>query len=207
MNPLPIVLLVALGLVPAVVDARAVDTVVAAPAPASLGLPPLEPVQGELRGARLLHQADWLRVQFLAPGQRGAVEAALSALKVSGAPGPGALGGVPLVPLPDALERLAARLGVTPGPAPVVVAEGQVLGRLAQGFSLPVGRGAWLYGYTGPRGLLALGAVLEEGADSQALMGAFLALNREHGLLLVDWPQRLLLLGADAKGQVQGWRP
>ncbi|WP_205894892.1 hypothetical protein, partial [Metapseudomonas otitidis] len=100
-----------------------------------------------------------------------------------------------------------ARLGVTPGPAPVVVAEGQVLGRLAQGFSLPVGRGAWLYGYTGPRGLLALGAVLEEGADSQALMGAFLALNREHGLLLVDWPQRLLLIGADAKGQVQGWRP
>lgn len=207
MNPLPIVLLVALGLVPAVADARPVDSVAALPAPASLGLPPLEPVQGDLRGARLLHQADWLRVQFLAPGQRGAAEAALSALKASGAPGPVALDGAPLVPLPDALERLAGRFGVTPGPAPVVVAEGQVLGRLAQGFSLPVGRGAWLYGYTGPRGLLALGAVLEEGADSQALMGAFLALNREHGLLLVDWPQRLLLLGADAKGQVQGWRP
>ncbi|WP_165674387.1 hypothetical protein [Metapseudomonas otitidis] len=207
MNPLPIVLLVALGLVPAVADAHSVDTVVASPAPASLGLPPLEPVQGDLRGARLLHQADWLRVQFLAPGQRGAAEAALSALKASGTPGPGVLGSVPLVPLPDALERLAARLGVTPGPAPVIVAEGQMLGRLAQGFSLPVGRGAWLYGYTGPRGLLALGAVLEDGADSQALMGAFLALNREHGLLLVDWPQRLLLIGADAKGQVQGWRP
>lgn len=144
MNPLPIVLLVALGLVTAVADARPVDSVAASPAPASLGLPPLEPVQGDLRGARLLHQADWLRVQFLAPGQRGAAEAALSALKASRAPGPVALDGAPLVPLPDALERLAGRFGVTPGPAPVVVAEGQVLGRLVQGFSLPVGRGAWL---------------------------------------------------------------
>lgn len=81
------------------------------------------------------------------------------------------------------------------------------VGRVANGFSLPLGGGAALYGLRGADGIAVLGAELGEGSDNAAVTRAFAALNARHGLIAVDWRSHIILTRVAADGTIAVWRP
>jgi hypothetical protein len=114
----------------------------------------------------------------------------------------------PVVAGSAALDTLAKDLGVAVKPGPVVnQGPNHILGRVAHGFSLPVGRGVVLYGFSDATGVPVLGASVQEGAEDDALSNAFVKLHARHNLILVDWRSHLLLSGIAKDGSFITWRP
>jgi hypothetical protein len=111
------------------------------------------------------------------------------------------LGGV------DALQRLEGLMKSNSGDAPVLHSTSSLTGRVAHGFSMSLGGNIWMYGYASDQGLPVLAASVGQNPDDQLLVSAFTKLHREARLILVDWKQQLVLVGVDASGQIEVWRP
>lgn len=106
-----------------------------------------------------------------------------------------------------ALKTLANTLKADVRAAPVLFhGTNVVVGRIARGFTLPLGRGASLYGVCDESGIVVLAADLNN-ADDQLLSRAFMTLNQAHGFLLVDWRSQMLLESVSDDRQIILWRP
>jgi len=113
----------------------------------------------------------------------------------------------PVLPGAHALETLAKTLKTDVRAAPVLFyGANVVVGRIAHGFTLPLGRGASLYGVCDASGIVVLAADLNK-ADDKLLSHAFITLNEAHGLLLVDWRSQMLLESVSDERQIILWRP
>jgi hypothetical protein len=82
-----------------------------------------------------------------------------------------------------------------------------LVGRVAHGFTIPLGGGVALYGFHDDAGIPVLGASVGSGGDDQALVRAFTKLSATHGLILVDCRAQMLLVGVESGGDIKAWRP
>ncbi|SFL33031.1 hypothetical protein [Lysobacter sp. cf310] len=107
----------------------------------------------------------------------------------------------------DALQVLASVFETRPGRAPILTAARQPLGQVKGGFSVAIAPKIWLYGLRDEDGLGVLAVLLDSGADDFTLTRAFIALHQQHGLILVDWRQQMLLAGVQPDGDIEVWSP
>ena len=181
---------------------------------------PVTPLKGKAGATdAVFHEDDWRQIEFFPASREQEIRQALMALaafeREQKVPGGGwkkvyvrKLPAQPVVIGAAALGTLAKDLGVAVKPGPVVnQGPDTILGRVAHGFSLPVGRGVALYGFSDASGVPVLGAHVEEGAEDDALTNAFVKLNAKHHLILVDWRAHLLLSGIAKDGSFISWRP
>jgi len=181
---------------------------------------PVAPLKGKASATEIaFHEDDWRQIEFFPASREQEIKQALMALaafeREQRAPSGGwkkvyarKLPAQPVVAGAAALGTLAKDLGVAVQPGPVIhQGPDKILGRVAHGFSLPVGRGVALYGFSDASGVPVLGARVEEGAEDDALTNAFVKLNAKHHLILVDWRAHLLLSGIAKDGSFISWRP
>ncbi len=107
----------------------------------------------------------------------------------------------------DATKKLEVTVGAARSRAPVITAASKPAGRVKNGFTIPLGGNVSLYGVETPAGISVLGASVGEKPDDSKLARAFMQLNGRYGLILVDWRSQMILHGANARGQVESWRP
>lgn len=107
----------------------------------------------------------------------------------------------------DASTKVAATTGSMLQKPPVLIAVGQLVGEVKDGFTVPLGGNIALYGVVSPTGVSSLAASVGEKPDDVKLTQAFSKLNAAYGLILVDWRSMLLLLGTSARGQIDVWQP
>jgi hypothetical protein len=107
----------------------------------------------------------------------------------------------------DAVTQLARLVGGEIGPATILFSSSSVSGRVKSGFTIHVGTGVELYGYTQGEGVPVLAASVGPNPDDQSLVRAFTKLNASFGLVLVDWKSQFILLGTTPEGKVQAWQP
>ena len=181
---------------------------------------PIAPLKGKAGATDVtFHEDDWRQIEFFPASREQEIRQALMALaafeREQRAPGGGwkkvyvrTLPAQPVIAGTAAPDTLAKDLGVAVQPGPVVNrGPDRILGRVAHGFSLPVGRGVALYGFSDASGVPVLGAQTEDGAEDDALAHAFAKLNAKHHLILVDWRAHLLLIGIAKDGSFISWRP
>lgn len=180
--------------------------------------PPLSSFVGEPSDADVIfHEDDWRQLEFFAAVQLPTIQATLTELKAFEAQNRVQSGWrqIYVRRLPsahvlvgdDAVNSLASVIGTRAEPGPVIFhGAGSIDGRVQDGFSLRLGAGAALYGFSDGAGIPVLGAFLQN-ADDQLLTNAFLTLNRRHGLVLVDWRAQLVVMSVETNGQVAIWRP
>ena len=180
---------------------------------------PLEALTGKVAPDDFVfHEDDWRQIEFFPASRQGDVEKKLSELAVfekAHRRGSGwdkiyirRFDAIPVLSGRAALDALAADLGVPVRPAPVLH-DGNyaVTGRVARGFSLPLGHNVALYGFQDSTGIAVLGASVQSDSDDPALSRAFATLNVGHHLILVDWRARVILAGVAADGNFKIWRP
>ncbi|MBV9993153.1 MAG: hypothetical protein JOZ72_17910 [Alphaproteobacteria bacterium] len=175
---------------------------------------PLEPMAGPPGEADLVfHEDDWRQIEFLAHDRRDEIARKLTSLKAFEARNRVAggyreifereLDARPVLAGPAAM--LGCMFGAAAGPGPVLFhGGGEVAGRVADAFSLPLAGKVWLYGM---HDLSVLGAAMPPGADNEVLARAFMTLSKSHGLILVDWRAQMLLLKVADEGNLEVWRP
>lgn len=106
-----------------------------------------------------------------------------------------------------AVASVAGELGADVGAGPVLFTGAALVGRVARGFTLPLGSGVVLYGFQDDEGIPVLGAFVASGGDDQALVRAFTKLSTSHELVLVDWRAQMLLVGVETDGNIKAFRP
>ena len=78
---------------------------------------------------------------------------------------------------------------------------------MKNGFSLALGGNVTLYGYRDAQGVPILGAIIGRNPDDAKLTTAFMKLNADRGLILVDWRAQLVLVSVASSGQIETWQP
>jgi len=114
---------------------------------------------------------------------------------------------VPVLSGVDATHQLEVLLGAKTGAAPMLFSSGSVSGSVKNGFSLPLGGNVTLYGCSDAQGIPILGAIIGKNPDDSKLTKAFMKVNSDRGLILVDWRAQLVLVSVSSSGQVEAWQP
>lgn len=179
---------------------------------------PLEQLEGPpSKDALVLHEDDWCQVEFLPRDRLVALQRIFQeykAFELANRTNHGwrnvyvrKLQRTPLITGADALHRLESLLGIGTGPAPILHSSGTIIGRPVNGFSIELGGTITLYGYTTMDGIPVLAASVGPQPDDRLLTNAFLKLHHDAGLILVDWKQQFVLMGASTSGEIKVWRP
>jgi hypothetical protein len=107
-----------------------------------------------------------------------------------------------------ALGKLERQLGVHALAGPVLFAGSRnILGRVANGFALPLGGKVSLYGFQDSTGIPVLGANIAAGGNDQILTRAFSTVSTGERVILVDWRAQMVLISVTPDGQIEAWRP
>lgn len=163
------------------------------------------------------HEDDWSQLEFFPKSQLPIIQRLLSEYKSFEEQNREQYGWrsiylrkierVPVVSGIHAASDLAGTLGASLATAPVLYSTGAITGRVASGFSVPLGGNVTLYGYSTNSGIPVLGALVGENPDDHKLTQAFSVLHEKYGLFLVDWRQQLLISGQESDGYLTVWRP
>ena len=179
-------------------------------------LAPLLPVTEQPTEADFfLHEDDWEQMEFFSADRADEVQAVLSEYHLFEAAHRAESGWrkaylrtlARSTVLPLSVSELAAALGGSIGPAPLLHYANTLSGQVQDGFSLALGGNVSLYGFSDAEGIPVLGVSMGPEADNARLIAAFVQLHASHGLILVDWRSQMLLRAANAAGQLDIWRP
>lgn len=180
---------------------------------------PVEESTGKIApGDLAFHEDDWRQIEFFPASREAEIRRTLAELLLfekAHQKGDGwdkiylrKLDVMPVLSGSDARDALLAELGETARPAPILFyGDNVVVGRVAHGFSVPIGRSVALYGFQDSTGIPVLGASVQPGSDDLALTRVFAKLSASHHLIMVDWRQHLLLLGVAPGGDFEIWHP
>jgi hypothetical protein len=180
--------------------------------------PIVEPIGEVISTDLAFHEDGWRQIEFFSEGRREEVRKALSELKLfekAYRVGNGYWTGIyqrelspaPILEKEQTPETLALLLAAIVGRAPILFyGQGVVVGRITNGFTILLGRGASLYGVRDATGISILAADLQN-ADDQVLWSAFMELNKAYGLLMVDWRAQRVCESVAKDGQIVFWRP
>lgn len=178
----------------------------------------LEPVHiAPSNGDLVFHEDEWSQVEFFPRSQLGEVQRLLKEYK----PFERAqrvqngwrevyvrrIRRVPVLSGADATHQLEVLLGAKAGAAPMLFSSGTVSGSVKSGFSLPLGGNVTLYGYQDSQGIPILGAIIGSNPDDSKLTKAFMRLNSDRDLILVDWRAQFVLVSVSSSGQIEAWQP
>ncbi|MBI3439600.1 MAG: hypothetical protein HY054_13305, partial [Proteobacteria bacterium] len=178
----------------------------------------LDPVlRAPSSGDVVFHEDEWRQLEFFSQARLEEIQAKLRELNTFEAAHRvqsgwtqayvRTLATAPVLSGADAAATLAHAMGSSLGPAPILfTGANSITGRVRNGFTVPIGHHAWLYGFHDNTGIPVLGATLQN-ADDQLLTSAFSRLHRSNRLLLVDWQSQMLLTGVTANGQIEVWSP
>jgi hypothetical protein len=166
----------------------------------------------------VFHEDDWRQVEFFPRARASEMQEKLTELKAFEAANRAQSGwrrvyvrtlvDTPVISGPLAIDRLARTLGAPVGGAPLLFQSPNILvGRISNGFSVPVGDGVSLYGFSNASGIAVLGADLRPGSDHGRLSDVFRTLSRSDDLVLVDWRSQMMLLSLTSDGQLLIWEP
>lgn len=178
----------------------------------------LEPVHRQPSGSDFVfHEDEWAQVEFLPRAQLGEVQRILKEYKPFERANRVQHGWrevyvrkvhrTPVLSGANAKHQLESLLGAKVGSAPMLFSGGSVSGSVRNGFSLPLGGNVTLYGFSDWQGIPVLGAIIGKDPDDSKLTKAFMKLNTERGLILVDWRAQLVLVSVSSSGQVDVWQP
>jgi len=180
---------------------------------------PLEPFSGKAgRQDLIFHEDEWRQIEFFPKERLGEIERKLTELKSFEKAHRKSVGwdkiyvrtlaAAPVLAGGGALRSLEKTLGSKAVGAPIVyTGTHTIVGRVAGGFSLPLGGRVSLYGFRDGTGVPVLGADLNAPADNQVLMRVFSKLNARDHLILVDWRAETALISVSADGQVSVFAP
>jgi hypothetical protein len=163
-----------------------------------------------------MHEDDWRQLEFYANSRRTEIERLLRELKIfekqhRKGSGWDAIFVRKLPPAPalrgsDALHGLSDKLNAVPRAGPILFyGSTTITGRVANGFSIEISKGLFLYGVSAANGIEVLGAAVD-GGDLE-LTKVFSTLNKSDGLILVDWRSQMLITGVAADGNLIVWKP
>ena len=178
----------------------------------------LEPMDRATNGKDLaFHEDDWAQVEFLPASLLPEIQRMLKEYKAFEQTNRVRSGRrnvyvrkiqrKPLVSGPQAVQQLEKILEAKAVGALVLFSSGTSGGRVKDGFTLPLGGNVTLYGYTTPEGIRVLGASVGQNPDDIKLSQAFIKLSSASSLVLVDWRAQMVLISANASGQIDVWRP
>lgn len=181
-------------------------------------LAPLEKVELPLASSALvLHEDDWCQVEFFTAARLPELKRTLTEYKAFEARSRTSsawknvyvrrIERTPVLAGEDPRKRLSVLVKADLGAAPILYVSDSITGQVVHGFSMSLGGNIWLYGYVSAEGIPVLAASVGSDPDDQVLVSAFAQLRREAGLVLVDWKQQLVLVGVDASGTIEIWRP
>lgn len=174
-------------------------------------LPPLDPI-----AEFTFHEDEWAQIEFLPKAMLPEVCRMLSEFKTFEAQNREDSGWrnlyvrelkrAPLMVGKTAIDRLQSVLGAKVGPTPLMTnVEG--VARIRNGFTIDIGRNVHLYGYADESGIPVIAAKLGPDPDEQKLTDAFMKLNANNDLILVDWRQQLALVSTTSDDKIEVWRP
>jgi hypothetical protein len=165
----------------------------------------------------VFHEDEWSQVEFFPRSQLSEVQRLLKEYKPFERANRAQYGWrevyvrkirrVPVFSGADATRQLEGLLSAKAGVAPMLFSGSSVSGSVKNGFSLPLGGNVTLYGYRDAQGIPVLGAIVGKNPDDSKLTNAFIKLNSDRGLILVDWRAQLVLVSVSASGQVEAWQP
>lgn len=114
---------------------------------------------------------------------------------------------VPVLSATHPIAKLEELLDVKADIAPFLFTSSTYSGRVKNGFTLLLGGNITIYGYVDNQDIPVLAASVGRNPDDSRLTDAFMKLNADSGLLLVDWRAQLLILAASGPSEVEFWRP
>lgn len=175
---------------------------------------PLEPASNVSPGQLVFHEDDWRQIEFFPKDRLAEIQRVMGELSVFEKAHRSGSGWSELYLRKVATARLAddprtiADDLASSVQAPPVLFYGldHVVGQVVDGFSIPLGERAWLYGIGDGSGVILLGASLQD-ADDQLLTNAAMTLMRTRSLILVDWRSQVILVGVADDGRVEAWSP
>lgn len=179
---------------------------------------PLEPVtQNPSKADLIFHEDEWSQVEFFHKGRLAEIQRLLEEFKSFEQANRAKVGWrkvyvrkitrEPVISGLGAIQQLEQLLGVKASTPPILFSSGELAGRVKNGFSFPLGGNVTLYGFSDDRGIPVLGANVGEHPDDLKLTKAFMKLNANKGLILVDWRTQLVLESVDKSGKIKVWRP
>ena len=180
---------------------------------------PLEAFSGKPAAQDVIfHEDEWRQIEFFPKERLGEIERMLTELKSFETAHRKRIGwdkvyvrrlaDAPVIAGRFALRSLEKTLGSKAADAPVVYTGVRtILGRVAGGFSLPLGGRVSLYGFTDRSGMAVLGADLNAPADDRVLTRAFAKLSARYRLILVDWRAERILISTSEGGQASVFAP
>lgn len=171
------------------------------------------PTESSFKGAPQFHEDDWAQLEFFPRARLSEVQKFLKELKSFEADNRTQYGWKQIyrreinrtsigLTSADLGHELNAKILT----APILTTSSQPLGQVRHGYSLELGKNAYLYGLQGNGQITVLGVSLQ-GADDMLLSNAFLKLNQRHGLIFVDWRQQFVLTSVSSNGHFELWRP
>ncbi len=182
-------------------------------------LPPLTEIPSEGETAIYpIHEDDWSQIEFLHPSQLLEVQKHMEEYSVFEAEHRREVGWQnvylrdfkhrPILTAMQPKKKLLDTLNAEESNPPIIHSASVITGLVKNGFSVNVGPGVVLYGYTDGMKVRALCASLGENPSNEALVSAFSKLNAKWGLVLVDWRSKFILTGVDeSSGQIEVWHP
>ena len=105
------------------------------------------------------------------------------------------------------IKELSAVEGATLLPAPLLTTASRSLGQVKNGFSVSIGEGALLYGIAEDGVIKSLAASVYSDAGNNALTNAYIFLNKQEELLIVDWRGQMIIMDSSLSSKLEVWRP
>lgn len=164
-------------------------------------------------GAPQFHEDEWAQLEFFSKSRFGEMQKKLKELKAFEVNNRTQYGWNKIYArkisrqvIDELPQNISGELKGISRPAPILTTSSHPLGQVKNGFSIELGKNAYLYGLKSAERITVLGASLQ-GADDMLLANAFSILNKKYGLILVDWRQQFVLVSVGKNGEFEMWRP
>jgi len=174
------------------------------------------PTKESFQGAPQFHEDEWAQLEFFPKTRLGDIQKMLKEYKSFEVENRSKHGWkncyarridrTPVLSSSISVKDIAGLVSGTAVPAPILGTFSQAFGQVKNGFSVELGKNAYLYGIRDEHGTTVLGASLA-GADDMLLTKAFTSLSKNYSLILVDWRQQIILVSVAEDGQLDVWRP
>lgn len=106
----------------------------------------------------------------------------------------------------NAVSELSEMLERPIKPSPTITTSSKKLVQIKNGFSIELSEAQYIYGISNNSGITVLGMLSQNPFDG-SLTKAFIKLNREKGLVLVDWKNKKIHLNVNDQGIPETWSP
>ena len=164
-----------------------------------------------------IHEDAWSKIEFLHPLQLSEIQNVMKEYKAFELKNRRSVGWQnvylrnfthePVFITENPKDKLLSILNSEEGNLPLIHSSSAVVGLVENGFSISIDFDIALYGYIEGMKVSALGAAIGANPDNKMLVKAFSILNKEWGVILVDWDSQFILTGIDSSGPVEIWRP